>query len=498
MGSPMQNIENLISAARAAAARGQIHEALSLSKQATSQFPLEADAWVLSAMLNRQMGQLRAARQDFESACALRPDDPHLIHELFTLLEQLDAYEDAGNLLDEAIERLPRNNDLLMSRAGLSSRLGDLETSTELVLKVFQRTPDHSNAIYTLVMQGHGDKVGGLDGIKTHLSRTVSGSIEHNYLSYAYAFLLEQDKRYDEAFVAYARANAQQASAGGMDVAAKQKGAAAVIKDMSAEIIERFSGRGNDSDRPVFIVGMPRSGTTLTEQVLAAHPDVYAAGEQGFLSQVLQGLISRTPPSAESMIESINHLAVDVWNQAGAEYLRRIGELNDQSKRVTDKMPVNFALLPYIRLIFPRACIIHLRREPLASIASCIRTRFSNPILALSVEDWARFYGMYQGMMDHWRPILGKQLLELDYEELVRDLPAQSRRLTDFLGLEWHKDCLHPERNKLAIHTASFRQVRQGVHTGAIEAWRCYETQLEALRPVIAESRSQLVLPDID
>ena len=162
---------------------------------------------------------------------------------------------------------------------------------------------------------------------------------------------------------------------------------------------------------------------------------------------------------------------------------------------LTFSMPVNFALLPYIRLIFPRARIIHVRREPLATIASCIRTRFSNPMLALSVEDWAQFYGMYQALMDHWRPILGEQLLELDYEDLVSDLPAQSRRLIDFIGLEWNEECLHPERSKRAVRTASVNQVRQGVHTGAINAWRHYEDQLEALRPLIMESRASLAPP---
>ena len=491
----MQNIKELITAIQTASAKGQTHEARRLAEQATGEFPGAVDGWYFSAMLNQQAGQLHNARRDFEHAWSLRPDDPQLLQRLFSVLEQLDAYADAEILLAEAIEHLPDNDDLLMARAGVSAKLGNFETSLAITLQVLKRTPEHTNAIYALVTQGHGDKVGGIDGIKTRLSKTASGTLEHNVLAYAHAHLLERDERYDEAFVAFARANQQQAAAGGMDMTAKQKGARTVIDDMSPEVIKRFSGRGNPSDRPVFIVGMPRSGTTLTEQILAAHPDVYAAGEREFLPLVLRGLISTSPPSGGSLIESISSTSADVWNQTGAEYLRRVNELNNKAKRVTDKMPVNFALLPYIRLIFPKAHIIHLKREPLASIASCIRTRFGSEILAFSVDDWARFYGMYQGLMDHWRPILGEQLLEIDYEDLVRDLPTQSRRLIDFLGLEWHEECLHPERSKRAVRTASIKQVRQSVHTGAIDAWRRYETQLEPLRPIIAESRALLASP---
>jgi len=491
----MYEFDNLITAIHTAAAKGQTREALKLAENATRKFPREADTWVLSAVLKHRSGYLQLARTDYEKAYTLRPDDLRLIQELAGVLEQLDAYEDAKNLLDEAISRLPENDELSMMRAAVSAKLGDFESSVAIALQVLERTPDHINAIYSLVTQGLGKEVGGIDGVEARLSSTASGTPEHNSLAYAHARLLEQDKRYDEAFVAFSQANAQQAAAGGMDIKAKQKGASSVIIDLSEDIIKRFSGRGNQSDRPVFIVGMPRSGTTLTEQILAAHPEVYAAGERGFWPAVLHGMISNVPQHKDSMIESIDASHENVWDHAGAQYLRRIEELNTQAKRVTDKLPANFALLPYIRLVFPRAHIIHLKREPLASIASCIRTRFNNPLLSFSAGNWARFYGMYQGMMDHWRPILGEQLLEIDYEDLVRDLPTQSRRLTDFIGLEWHENCLYPERNTRAVNTASIKQVRQGVHTGAIDAWRRWEAQLEALRPLIQESREAVASP---
>ena len=491
-GNNTQKVGALLAAVNTAFAGGHSHQAMELAGQAVQQFPRAADTWILRGRLNFHRAHLLAARRDFEQACQLRPEDQQLIKELSMVLEQLDAYADLQELFGQAIERWPLDDDLRMARSRIATQLGDFETARADFLQVLARQPDHVGAICSMVARGFGDEVGGLDGLETCLASHKTGSVEHYSLCYAQARLLEQDHRYTEAFEAYRRANSLQAAAGGMQITAKQRGARAVIDDLTADLIDRYSGRGHPSDRPVFIIGMPRSGTSLTEQILGAHPDIYAAGEQGFWPDVLRALFTGAPRQGGSMVAAIDSIGPQVWKQPGAEYLRRMAELNVESVRTTDKLPVNFALIPYIRLIFPNARIIHLRREPLATLASCIRTNFSVSMFAWSVEDWARYYGVYQALMDHWRPILGAQLLEIDYEELVRDLPTQARRLVAFLGLDWHEACLHPERSKRAVRTASVDQVRRSVYTGAIAKWRHYEAELEALRPLIEESRASL------
>lgn len=196
------------------------------------------------------------------------------------------------------------------------------------------------------------------------------------------------------------------------------------------------------------------------------------------------------------MIEAINRSHTRVWERAGNEYLHWISDIDRDSFRITDKLPANFALLPLIRLIFPRARIIHIRRNALATLASCIRAPFSDPTLAFTVEDWARFYGIYQALLDSWRSLLGDHLLEVDYENLVSDLPAQARRFIHFVGPDWDDACLHPELNPRAVRTASAQQVRREVNTGAINAWQCYERQLEAIRPYLEESREWVLSPE--
>jgi len=431
---------------------------------------------------------LRASRQRLEHAHAQQPDDRQVVAKLLQVLEELDDYAALQSLLAQAIDQWPADSDLLMSRARIHTYLGNFADAKAQYQAILRREPGHASALFSLVMQGQGADLGGLATVQGRLAADDLTNAERVALCYAQARLLEADQRFGDAFETYRQANAARAAAGGMDIAAKQRGARAVLGDIEADIIERIGGRGHLSERPVFIVGMPRSGTTLTEQILAAHPEVYAAGERLFWAEVLGALVKSAPHREGSMVEAIDSVHERVWEDAGTAYLSRIDELSACSSRFTDKLPANFALLPFIRLVFPRARIVHVRRDPLATIASCITAPFSDPALAFSVEDWARFHGIYQALMDSWRPLLGHQLLELDYEELVSDLPAQAQRLVRFIGLDWHDACLHPEQHRRAIRTASVQQVRRAVHSESVVSWRRYTSQLEALRPLIRES----------
>ena len=436
---------------------------------------------------------LKETRHRLEQACEQRPSDKQLLMQLASVLEELDSYSDLLKMLTGAIKRWPRDSGLIMNRSRIHTYLGEFSEARSGYCEILRHEPDNVEALCSMVMLDHGDEIGGLQRVEARLADEHLANHQRGLLCYARARLLEKEQRFEEAFEAFREANASGRAAGGMDIAAKQRGAKAVINDIKPDIIKRCSGRGNASERPVFIVGMPRSGTSLTEQILASHPHVYAAGERLFWGSVLGDLLKSAPDQDGSVIEAIDSLHPRVWERAGNNYLGRIDEINSDAIRITDKLPANFGLLPFIRLIFPQARIIHVQRDPLATIASCIRTPFTEPSLALTVQDWARFYGIYQALMAHWSPLLGDQVLDVNYEDLVSDLPVQARRLTDFLGLKWDDSCLHPELNQRAVRTASVQQVRRNVHTGSINAWRRYEAQLEALRPYIEESREAVM-----
>lgn len=453
----------------------------------------KADRLLVEVRARCEQGDLRHALGICRQALKEDPNGLDGVRLYANVLERLEEYEELTELLDQAVERWPRNDEFGMSRSRVYASLGHFEVARAGYLAVLENTPGHVDAVCALVQSGEGDAVGGLARVETLLTEVDDKSPEQYKLGYARARLLEAEGHFDEAFEAFREANQRHASAGGMDIRSKQKAAVTVIRDLNPAVIERFRGKGHPSERPVFIVGMPRSGTSLTEQVLSRHPAIHSTGEQTILGEVLKDLISLAPKARDvPLVESIDGLVADIWHRAGGKYLRRLDEINAGSQRISDKLPANFALLPWIRLLLPGARVIHVRRHPLATLSSCIRTPFADPLLSFSLEDWGRFYGLYEAMMEQWQPMMGGQMLEVEYENLVGDLPGETRRMLEFLSLDWHEDCLHPERAQRAVRTASWKQVRHGVHTGSVDRWRRYETQLAAIQPFIRQSREAI------
>jgi len=407
-------------------------------------------------------------------------------------LDREGNFIEQRDLLDAAIKRWPESVDVLFHRARVLRILGNTPEAIQTFESVLSLDSTHAPTIFALIAMGAGEIAGGLkklQEIELSAVGTPTGKVSFHY---AKARLLEDGGRDSEAFDEYTLANAADASMGGMGTGRLIKGAKAVIKDIQPDYLGLFSGRGHSSERPVFIVGVPRSGTSLTEQFLTAHPQVAGAGETQHWPAMMANLVKRASPPVGTMIESINSLDADVWRQAGNFYLSQFDPQPSEIVRVTDKLPGNFGLLPYILLIFPRARIIHVRRDPMATLYSCIKQHFRQPQLAFSIEGWARYYGVYQALMETWEPIIGHQMLTIDYEELVGNFSSLARKVVDFVGLEWNDACLYPEKNTRAVTTASVDQVRSPVNSSSLHKWRRHQASLEALLPVIKQTRDEV------
>ena len=230
-------------------------------------------------------------------------------------------------------------------------------------------------------------------------------------------------------------------------------------------------------DLPVFIVGMPRSGTTLVEQILSSHPAVAAGGELSFWREQLSAWRALRIWAVEAVAMS----------RAAEDYRALLRTFGPEALRVTDKAPRNFELLWLIRLAFPDARIVHCRRRPVDTCLSIYFTNFwASQDYAWDRGDIAFFYRQYERLMDHWRRVLpADRFTEVDYETLVEDREAETRRLIAFCGLDWDAACLAPERNKRAVKTASVWQARQPVYKTSVERWRRYEPWLGELRDLL-------------
>jgi tetratricopeptide (TPR) repeat protein len=249
----------------------------------------------------------------------------------------------------------------------------------------------------------------------------------------------------------------------------------AIIRDHDAAWIAETRRNASGSLRPVFIVGMLRSGTTLTEQILASHPAVFGAGELPFWSDAFAEL-STAGGSTLPRDADLSRLT--------AEYLQILGDASPGALRVADKMPTNFAFLGLIHALFPHARIIHLQRHPLDTCLSIYFQNFDAAITyANDLGDLVHYFQQYQRLMQHWRALLPADvMLDVPYEELVADQESWSRRMIGFIGLPWDPACLEFHRVRRTVLTASKWQVRQKISSTAVGRWRNYADHLGPLR----------------
>jgi hypothetical protein len=242
--------------------------------------------------------------------------------------------------------------------------------------------------------------------------------------------------------------------------------------------------RACPSNEPIFIVGLPRSGTTLVERILGSHSDVFAAGELNhFAAALVSGVLSRTggrPLPRPELIAGSRELD---FAALGADYLERTRPATSHRRRFTDKMPLNYLYCGLIRRALPNARIVHVRRHPMASCYAMFKTLFKDGYpFSYDLNEIAQYYVGYRRLMDHWRQSMPGAIHDISYERLVRDLEGESRRLLSACGLEWQDSCLEFHRNPTATTTASAAQVRRPLYDSSLAQWRHYEQQLEPLR----------------
>jgi tetratricopeptide (TPR) repeat protein len=248
------------------------------------------------------------------------------------------------------------------------------------------------------------------------------------------------------------------------------------------DLLAKNAGVGDPSNLPVFVVGMPRSGTTLIEQILASHPKVFGAGELFDLGHVVEGL--RDPSGASGDFpEVMTQMTGEALRRAGSRYVNRISSPARNKERIVDKMPFNLQFVGLIYLALPNAKVIHIGRDPLDTCFSCYSQLFtgSHPY-AYDLAELGRCYRAYEGLMDHWRKVLPPDfMLDVRYENVVDDLEGEARRILDYCDLAWDEACLRFYETRRPVVTASFAQVRRPINRRSIGRWRPYSRMLQPL-----------------
>lgn len=428
-----------------------------------------------------QVRQFEAARDNLERALALKPDFDEAKTNLARVLRFLGEPERALKLWQDVWQGDDRVYAALVGITNIYGDEGRFDEAEATAREVIERLP-HRPAGYIALAHVHKfrDDDGSLAEIESQLQDESIPEADKTALHYAAGKICDDLKDFDRAFEHFDKANREAHKAYDL------KPVETVRRQKKTIFSNRFfrdrKDWGHPSELPVFIVGMPRSGTTLTEQILSAHPDVFAAGELETMDRVVR-LAEEVSPGKENFPTSILKLTKTGAELVGRRYVADLQRRMDRTaKRVTDKMPHNFELLGMIAIALPAAKIIHVRRAPLDTCLSCWTKNFNDSHgYNRSLDDLGRYYRGYVDMMDHWRSVLPLEILEVDYEDYMTDLEGAARRIVSFVGLDWDPRCLEFYKVDRSVRTASQWQVRQPIYTSSVERWRNYVAHLQPL-----------------
>lgn len=382
----------------------------------------------------------------YEKAVNINRDHPKVRIGMAAALSSLGRMDEAGVYLKETIER----------RVNLPVAYNDLVQTRK-----FTAEPPE------------------LQSILKELGNPRLDSEGAEMLHHAAGKVFNDLKRYKEALHHFNKA--KQVVGCEFDIGQYSRWIDSVIETFTPGLFAAASGFGNPSETPVFVVGMPRSGTTLTEQILASHPNVYGAGELSKLKRIANA-IGLKPSSAGDVVRSVNSLTPELIKTLSDEHTSYLREQAPAALRIVDKMPHNFQLIGLIALLFPNARIIHCRRDAIDNCVSCFVLPFSKGHSYNSdLRTLGLYYREYDRLMRHWNKVFPGRIFENRYETLVEDQAEQSRRLIDYLGLPWDDACLRFFDREGSVTTPSRWQVRQPIYKSSVKRWKNYESEVQPL-----------------
>jgi tetratricopeptide (TPR) repeat protein len=484
--------------------QGRFVEAEGAYRRALQLRPAYAEAYnnMGSALANQ--GRLDEALECYRQSLALKDNYPEAYYNRGNALKEQGQVAPAIASYREAL-RLRPNYPYAHNNLGDSFLdQGEVARAAEHYREALRLKPDYAQAIYNLaqlVVQAPSIAEDGLAERIVPLLAARTSPADASLLHFALADLLRRQKRHNEAFEQYQQANAlrqrlYQEAGTAFDPNEHTRRVDQLIALFTRAFIRQARGLGTNSELAVFIVGMPRSGTTLVEQILCGHPCVFGAGELTDIGRLVAGLPGQPwtetgyPNCLSTWSARGGRQPPAVSRQLAVTYLNRLTELGGAAARVTDKLPENYIHLGFIALLFPRARIIHCRRDPLDVCLSCYFQNFKGMNFACDLHNLGHYYRQYQRLMEHWKAALSVRICEVVYEELVADPETVSRRLIAFCGLDWDEGCLAFQSNPRAVQTASKLQVRQPIYTSSLARWRPYAAHLGRLREALCFSEA--------
>jgi len=431
--------------------------------------------WVEYAEASFTITSIPETMQAIENAHKTGFDDADLHARVALIYSKAGHVDEAVSSIKRAIDKAPDDTEILNDAASIYTDTGDNEAAVEMYRKIIAMRPDLAKIYFSLSQLRKFSPDTAADAA---FVREMENALERNptdpaLLHFALAKAFAEMKQVDRTFHHLTIGNKLRRHERPYCLKADAGRVKRLQQRFPARHIEaRLSPVPDNMLSPIFIVGMPRSGTTLVEQIIAAHPKVTACGELQLLSHILS---SRFENEAAG-------LTSQAWTEIGDLYRAQVSGLAQAKSRITDKMPHNFFNVGAIWSAMPDARVILLQRDPLDTGLSCYQTAFSAGLdFTYDLATIGGFYRLCTEMCDHWKKIAPERLLVVQYEDLVRDIDANIRRMLVFCDLEWHRDCERYFEKHRRIGTASFNQANKPIYLSSVEKWRPFETHLKPL-----------------
>ncbi|MGB9331768.1 MAG: tetratricopeptide repeat protein [Steroidobacteraceae bacterium] len=473
-------VEALNNLGNALRAQGNHGEALSLYRAAVELMPQRADIRYNLGNALYELGRVAESVASFRTALTLQPDYAPAHLGLATALRLQGRVPEAEASCRAALATEPNSAAALCLLGDLCADRGEFGQAQDLFQRALAIDADFPALFCSIAAHRKMTRadVTWLEGAEALLAKRLPLAHEIG-LRYALGKYHDDVRQYDEAFSQYRQANElSKRHTAKYDRGKLTEQVDQVIDKFGSAFVRESHPGASVSELPVFVIGMPRSGTSLSEQILASHPEVFGAGEPKFWDGAFEAFMSTRPERAAT---------ASAFSGMARDYLERLTAGAGAARRVVDKMPANFLYAGLIHAVFPRAKILHMQRHPLDTCLSIYFQNFSalHPYAA-DFDDLVHYYSEYVRVTNHWRAVLpATTLLEIPYEALIEDQEHWSRRMLEFIGMPWDPQCLEFHQTQRVIITASRWQVRQRINAASVARWRNYEKYVAPLRQLL-------------
>lgn len=442
--------------------------------------PDHAAAWAHLARLYMTDGQVNRADAALSEAIKCRPEEPIVADLLGSVYSLMGEHGLASDWFAKAVGKAPRHPGFLLNLANNQVYNGELEPAEDTLRRLLAIQPSSPQAHWSLSGLRRATDDEHIVEMRSLLGQVGDNPRLQAFFHYGIGKELEDLGRWDDAFEAFSAGASARRRTVEYDEAAEIE----MFDFLAANFDQAWldKGTGNDSPAPIFVLGQPRTGTTLIERIISSHSDVHSAGELQQFSLAVRRLSDYRDPKRFSAAFFAAALDVDS-EKTGTLYLESSRRMRGDTPRFVDKLPQNYLLIPLILRALPNAKIIHLTRGAMDACFASFKQLFADAYLhSYDLGEMARHHCRYRRLMDTWRDRFPGRILDVSYEDTVQGLEENARRMIDYLELPWQDDCLRFHEQRQAVSTASAVQVREPVHTRSLGRWRKYEAQLAPLR----------------